>query len=144
MSHTHVSNRLHCVFSTKDRKSFFNERLQPRLWSYIAGIARNLGVEVMAIGGSSEHVHMLIALPAKLALAEVMQKVKANSSRWLTRVAGVSGFAWQDGYAAFSVSISQAAATSTYIQNQPAHHRKRDYAEEFRRMLQLHGISLPS
>jgi putative transposase len=76
---------------------FFDEQLQPRLWSYIAGIARNLGIEVLAIGGSIDHVHLLIALPARIALAQAMQKIKANSSRWLTHVAGVSGFAWQDG-----------------------------------------------
>ena len=103
-----------------------------------------MGIEVLAIGGSIDHVHLLIALPARIALAEAIQKIKANSSRWLTHVPGVSGFAWQDGYAAFSVSISQAAATGAYIQNQSAHHRKRDYPDEFRRMLELHSISLPS
>jgi putative transposase len=144
MSHTHVSNRLHCVFSTKDRKPFFDEELQPRLWSYVGGIAHNLDIEIIAIGGSCDHMHMLIALPAKFALAEAMQKIKANSSRWLTQVIGTRGFAWQEGYGAFSVSISQTDATVTYIHAQPEHHRKRDYAEEFRKMLAMHGISLPS
>jgi putative transposase len=57
--------------------------MQETLWAYLRGIATNLGIELLAAGGTANHVHLLIGLPPKLALAEVVQKLKANSSRWL-------------------------------------------------------------
>jgi len=81
-----------------------------------------------------DHVHLLIALPAKLSLTEAMQKLKANSSRWLREQTGVP-FAWQKGYGAFSVSITATSAVVDYIRTQEEHHRKRDFQAEFSAML---------
>lgn len=73
-----------------------------------------------------------------------MQKVKANSSRWLNRDAGLKNFSWQEGYGAFSIGLSQTTATVKYILAQAEHHKARDFAAEFKKMLAMHGISLPS
>ena len=144
MPNSYTCNRLHCVFATKNRALTFDSQLQPRLWSYIAGIARNLGMEVISVGGHADHVHMFIGLPAKLTLAEAMQKVKANSSRWLNHEIKLKDFSWQEGYGAFSVSLSRTAATFRYIAAQTDHHRTRDFNTEFRKMLAMHGITLSS
>ena len=139
MKHTHVSLRVHCVFSTKGRAPSIPAELQPRLWAFIGGIARRLGMKAIAVGGIQDHVHVLLLLPATMALAKAVQTLKANSSRWLHEMTGRQ-FEWQEGYAAFSVSISQTDATVTYIRNQREHHAKRGFDEELVRMLEKHGL----
>jgi REP element-mobilizing transposase RayT len=142
MSHTYSSTRIHVVFSTKERQKRLRAELQPKLWAYIAGIARNHKFEAIKIGGVEDHCHALILLPPAMPLSKAVQTLKGCSSKWLndTGVAG-NNFAWQEGYGAFSVSASQTASVIEYIANQGAHHAKRDYEEEFLELLKRHGIS---
>ena len=93
MSHAHAANFVHCVFSTKDRRDLIPKALEEKLWAYLFGIAKNLEVKLLAVGGTCNHIHLLICLPPSLPLAEVIQKLKANSSRWLGEH-GLS-FEWQ-------------------------------------------------
>jgi putative transposase len=136
MSHAHAANFVHCVFSTKGRLDRIPVELQEKLYAYLIGIAGNLGFSILAAGGTANHVHLLICLPPSLTLAEVVQKLKANSSRWFG-----SGFEWQKGYGAFSVSPSLEAAVQAYIRNQEEHHRKRSFEEEFVVMLRKSGVA---
>lgn len=139
MSHAYVGNFVHCVFSTKDRLPIIPAELKEKLWAYVGGIAVNLGVTLMAVGGTNNHLHLLILLPSRLPLAEVVQKLKANSSRWLGEQ-GVT-FAWQKGYGAFSVSPSVLDRVRSYIHHQAEHHEKRNFDEEFIALLRSSGIS---
>ncbi len=140
---SHVSNRLHCVFAIKSRRSLLPESLRPTLWAYLVGTAHNLGIQVLAAGGTGDHVHILIALPAMVALSEAMQRLKANSSRWVRNETDQE-FQWQEGYGAFSVGIRSTKAVIAYIRNQEEHHRRRDFRAEFEQMLRQHGIELPN
>src|SRR5262245_10862960 len=133
----HTSTYLHIVFGTKERASRIPETLQPRLWSYMAGICRNYKMIAFAIGGMDDHVHLLVRLPPVLALAKAVSVVKANSSGWMNEQA--TGFAWQGGYGAFSVSQSNLAAVARYIRNQKAHHRRMTFQQEYRILLKRHG-----
>jgi putative transposase len=92
----------------------------------------------LAVGGTEDHVHLLFHLPPKLALAKAVLLLKSNSSKWM----GEQGreFSWQEGYGAFSVSSSNLNAVIRYIQNQEAHHRKISFEEEFRAILERHGV----
>lgn len=83
MSHSYSSNRVHVIFSTKDRHKRISEKLQPKLWAYIAGIARNHGFETIKVGGAQDHVHALLVLPPVLPLAKAIQLLKGSSSKWL-------------------------------------------------------------
>jgi len=138
MSHTYTANFVHCVFSTKQRRNLIPEELQENLRAYLVGIANNLNLKSLAIGGTSNHCHALIGIPTKLTVAESVQKIKANSSRWL----GEQGiqFQWQDGYGAFSVSPSMLSTAQAYIRNQKVHHTKRTFEDEFRLLLEKAGI----
>ena len=138
MSHSYSQNHLHVVFSTKERQKLIAPQMQPKLWSYMGGIARNHGFLVLANGGIEDHVHLLIQLPPALALAKAISLLKANSSTWM-KEHGIR-FGWQEGYGAFSVSASNLAAVERYIQNQPAHHRKITFEQEFLTLLRKHGI----
>jgi putative transposase len=106
--------------------------------AYVRGIARNCKFDLLAIGGTDNHVHILLALPANRNLADVMRDIKANSSRHMREVG--MRFAWQDGYAGISVSPSQVSAAKRYIANQKEHHGKRGFEEELVMMLERAGV----
>jgi putative transposase len=91
-----------------------------------------------SVGGAADHIHLLIQLPQSLPLAKAVLTIKSNSSRW----AHIQNrkFAWQEGYAAFSVSASQLPTVLRYIQNQPAHHKKMSFDAEFLALLKKHNI----
>jgi putative transposase len=139
MPHTYNANFVHCVFSTKGRKDTIPCELQEKLWAYMLGIANNLKIKTLAVGGMPNHVHVLISLPPIMPVAEAVQKLKANSSRWISE--HDVNFAWQGGYGAFSVSPSLVPAVQNYIRNQEEHHKKRSFEEEFRLLLRKSGIA---
>lgn len=138
MAHTYASNLVHCVFSTKMRANIIPAELQEKLWAYFMGIARNLKIATLAAGGTGNHIHLMFGLPATVTLAEAVGKLKANSSRWMGQH-GIA-FEWQKGYGAFSVSPSMVATVKAYIRNQPEHHKKRNFEEEFLALLRKSGI----
>lgn len=142
MSHTYTSNRVHVIFSTKDREKRLTTELQPKLWPYMAGIAHHHGFEALKIGGFSDHAHALLLLPPSMPLAKAVQMLKGSSSHWLHQTGSIGqNFSWQEGYGAFSVSASQTEDVTQYIANQPEHHAKRNYEEEFLEFLKKYGIN---
>jgi REP element-mobilizing transposase RayT len=140
VAHTYVSALFHCVFSTKERRGLIPSAKQPDVWSYLGGIARKNGFKLLAGGGTDNHVHLLVSLPATVPLAKAMQLLKGGSSKWMND-SGANGFAWQEGYGAFSVGVSQLHATITYINSQAEHHHKHGFEEEFLAFLHKHGIA---
>jgi putative transposase len=141
MSHSYASNRIHLIFSTKGREKRIAQSLQQKLWVYMAGIARTHGFEAIKVGGVEDHVHTLLLLPPTIPLAKAVQILKSCSSKWLndTNAAGAN-FCWQEGYGAFSVSASHTEAVLNYIGNQPAHHAKRNFEDEYLDFLKRYGI----
>jgi putative transposase len=137
MAHSYSSTLFHVVFSTKERRALIHE--PAKLWAYVAGTARKLSYEPLAVGGTENHLHLLLRLPAQIPVAEAAQKLKANSSRWLKE--NGSWLGWQQGYGAFSVSPSNVDVVRRYIQNQPEHHRRRSFEEEFLALLLRSGIA---
>jgi putative transposase len=123
MSHTYTSNFVHCIFSTKQRAAIIPADRKDHLWAYLLGIARNMKIKTLAIGGTSHHLHLLIALPSTMNLAKVVCDMKANSSKWLNE-AGLH-FAWQEGYGAFSVSPSPSPRFSDTSAIRPSTTRKK-------------------
>ncbi len=136
MPHALTSNLLHCVFSTKDRANSIPD--PQALGRYLGGVAREKNIPLLMAGGTNNHLHLLIALPAAMPLAKAIQELKGNSSRWLNQHG--SAFAWQEGYGAFSVSASNKRAVMEYIAEQPRHHQKRSFEQEFVAMLRKSGI----
>jgi REP element-mobilizing transposase RayT len=132
---------MHCVFSTRQRHKTIDPDLQQRLWPFIGGIARENSMKALAIGGTKDHVHLLLSMPATIPIAKAIQLIKGGSSKWIHETFKAHrDFAWQEGYGAFSVSISHVEATIRYIQNQEEHHLKKTFEEEFLTFLKKHGI----
>jgi REP element-mobilizing transposase RayT len=83
MAHTYVSNLVHCIFSTRERRKTITGELQERLWPYVAGIARKNDIPALAIGGMPDHLHALLSVPATMPLAKAVQLIKGGSSKWV-------------------------------------------------------------
>jgi putative transposase len=144
--HTYNSIHVHCVFAGNGRRAWFNDTVRQRLYEYLAVTARRLGMHLVRAGGTPDHVHLLLRIPASMSVAVAIQKLKANSSRWLrTTFPETRLFAWQEGYGAFSIGASQVNDTVAYIDAQMKHHAHLDFAAELRAFLRRHGFAdLPS
>jgi len=98
-------------------------------------------MRALAVGGVEDHVHMLISLPSTLSMAEALQLLKGNSSKWIhDTFPNRHHFDWQEGYGALSIGVSGIEATKRYIRKQTEHHRIRTFREEFESMLRKHGL----
>jgi len=140
--HSYVSCYMHYIFSTKDRSKIITPELKERLWPYMGGIARDNNMKALAVGGTADHVHILLSIPSTTQIAKAIQLIKGNSSKWISDTfPGLRDFAWQKGYGAFSISISGIDETIAYIQSQDEHHRRRTFQEEFLAFLRKHKIA---
>jgi len=131
----------HIIFSTKNREPLLLPHLATRLYQYIGGTVRAKGGSLAAAGGMPDHIHLSVSLGRQMSVAEAVRDIKSNSSRWIHEtVADLSGFAWQSGYGAFSVSRSNLDDVKRYIASQPEHHRIRSFQEEFLEFLKRHEM----
>jgi putative transposase len=140
MASTHLSLHYHLVFSTKNRRQQILSEWRDRLHAFLGGAVRTLGGVAESVGGVDDHVHLLVGLRATHRLADVLQEIKASSSRWVHEEIRSRLFAWQEGYGAFTVSASQIEAVKKYIANQEKHHRRKTFQEEYVELLRLCGV----
>jgi REP element-mobilizing transposase RayT len=141
MSSTYLSLHYHLVFSTKNREPLIAPAWRPRLHEYMGGSIRGLSGIAEGIGGTADHVHLLVGLKATHCLADVVRELKKASSTWIHEEIKIPGFAWQEGYAAFTVSVTAREPVLRYIANQEEHHRLKSYREEMVELLQRAGIN---
>ena len=141
MSHTYSNLLCHVIFSTKARAAWIDETLKSRLHAYLGGIAGQIDAKALIVGGTADHVHLLLSLAATMAVSDALRVLKANSSRWVhEQWPERAGFAWQTGYGAFTVSQSAADAVKRYIISQEQHHARMTFQEEFLLLLCKHRI----
>lgn len=137
MSHAYSRNYVHIVFSTKDRREWIRD--QRAMWSLLTDAISAYSARVIEIGGVSNHVHVLIEVPPKISVVTLMRAMKANSSKSMNEAGHL--FSWQQGYGCFSVSASSLERVRIYIQRQEEHHRKHSFEEEYKALLEKHGIT---
>ena len=122
MGHTYAKILVHVIFSTKGRRRTIDEDIRQRLHEYLGGIARKEFGKAMQVGGTDDHLHALLSLRTDVAVADAMRMFKGLSSAWVhNNFPESSDFAWQEGYAAFTVSQSVAGDVIEYIVNQAEH-----------------------
>ena len=141
MSQSLAQLYVHLVFSTKERRPFIKEDVQPRLHAYISGAFDKIECSTVQVGGVRDHVHILFRLNKNRALAEVVKEAKVESSKWMKKNGGAPLFSWQAGYGAFSVSASNLEMVIEYIRKQEEHHRTRSFEDEFRQLLRRYNLS---
>ncbi len=123
-----ASVHVHFVFSTKHREPRLSEDLRPRLHAYIGGTLRSKSCSLVSAGGTEDHIHLLVSMCRTISLAESVQAIKSNSSRWIHEEFPTQReFHWQDGYGAFAVSFSNLGIVKQYLASQEEHHRQRSY-----------------
>ena len=141
MAGKHISVMVHFIWSTAGREPWIGPEWRDDLYGYMGGIMRNKKTKLICAGGMYDHVHLYASLPSTITIADLVSAVKANSSRWIHEsFPKRRGFAWQEGYGAFSISKSDEKRVIEYIRNQEHHHRKRDFKEELREFLEKYEV----
>ena len=133
MAQTLYSSFTHIVFSTKNRFKFIPPEIETQLYAYIGGLLKNYDCVLLAAGGASDHIHLLVSLSKNHLVPDLVGKMKRNSSAWLkSKSPMLSKFGWQDGYSAFSVGHAQIPAVKKYIADQKEHHKQTFFEDEMR------------
>ncbi len=141
MGNSFISCHVHYIFSTKNHQKWFKLDIWNRLIPYLGGICNEHSCKLIMGGGVEDHIHLLVSLSSTITIATAIQYLKGGSSRWIHEEYGeLKDFKWQEGYGAFTVSISQLTHTIRYISNQEEHHRKKTFQEEFVEILNYHGL----
>lgn len=141
MAQTLVSLLVHIIFSTKLRVDFITPEIEPHLYAYMGGIAKQHQASLLSAGGTANHVHLLISASKNAALSDLLEELKKSSSRWIkTQGKAFVSFHWQDGYAAFSIGASQVETVRKYISRQKEHHRKKSFQEELIEFLNKYEV----
>ncbi|RLD61750.1 MAG: IS200/IS605 family transposase [Bacteroidetes bacterium] len=130
---------VHLTFGTKERYPFISREIEPQLHSYMGGILKNKESPALKINSVPDHIHILFRLSKNNALAKIVEVVKKESSKWL-KTKGITGFTWQIGYGAFSVSSSKVETVIQYISNQKQHHKTKTYKEELEEFIREYDI----
>ena len=137
---TYTKLRYHVLWGTRENLPLITTRIQERLYRYVGGIMRRLRVTQLAIGGTPDHLHLLVGVRSSQTLADVVRLIKTNASKEIGRFE--PRFRWQPGYLAFSVSESRIASVRGYVREQAKHHRAISTHDEALRLLEQHGLGL--
>ena len=141
MSHTFTKLLYHVVYATKGRRAMLRGEVKSRLRRYTRGVVANHEGILLELDGDATHAHLLAAVKPMIAVATFVQKVKSNTSRWVSRqFPRLREFSWQVGYSAFTVSESMRERVAAYIRNQEEHHRGQTFEEELAELLRRHGV----
>ena len=137
---SYLCTRIHFIWSTARRDPMIHRDWQPRLHGCMRGILENLNCKTFVIGGVEDHVHIYCSLPSTATIADIAGTVKCNSTDWVRQTIN-SGFGWQDGYAAFTMSKSADQDVINYILTQEEHHRRLTFKEKPLAFLDKFGVA---
>lgn len=141
MANTFTQIYIHAIFAVKGRENLIIKSWEDELYKYITGIVQNNNHKLLAINGTSNHLHIFIGYKPNQLIPELLQDIKGHSSKWINKRGFAGGkFRWQAGYGAFSYSQSQIDSVIKYINNQEIHHKKKTFNEEYLELLQLFKI----
>lgn len=144
MSQSLAQVLLHIVFSTKDRQLYLSDDgFRAEMFRMLAYQVQQCKCVSISVGGHVDHVHLLLALSRSITIAKLVEQLKTGTSSWAKSSSKqTSGFSWQSGYGAFSVSYSNRDEVNRYIRCQAEHHKKLSFQDEFRRLCERHEIEL--
>ncbi len=141
MPHSFNKIWIHAIWATKKREPLIHQSFERRVYQYIAEQLREQGCPVRIINGMADHIHCLFLLNPQKAIAEVIKQIKGSSSHFINQNDLISEkFAWQTGYAAYSISESGVEKVFEYIKNQKSHHQKKTFQQEYDDFIKLYGI----
>lgn len=145
MANTYTQLTFQVVFAVYKRENVIDRSWRDELHKYISGILTKEGLKSLAVGGWSDHIHLLFGMPPTKSLSDVVRVVKASSSKWVNERGFTKGlFRWQEGFGGFSYSLSQRPAIIEYIMNQETHHAKKTFRDEYELILREFEIEANS
>lgn len=143
MPHSFNKIWIHAIWATKKREPLIHPSIEIKLHQFIYNQLRELGCPVRIVNGMPDHLHCLFLLNPQKSIAEVMKQIKGSSSHFVNQENLLDyKFAWQTGYAAYSVSESGAESVYQYIKNQKRHHQKRSFQQEYDEFIKRYGLEL--
>jgi putative transposase len=131
MPNTYSQLYIQIVFAVQGRKSFIKESFREELQKYISGIISGQKQKLLAIYCMPDHTHIFLSMKPNVAISDLVRDIKSNSSSFLKDKNFVKDFSWQEGFGAFSYSKSQSKNVIDYVLNQPNHHKKITFKEEY-------------
>lgn len=131
MANTYSQIYIQIVFAVKGRQAFIKESFREELQKYISGIIAEKKQKLYAIYCMPDHTHILVSSKPDIAISDLVRDIKSNSSSFIKEQEFVKDFAWQVGFGAFSYAKSQSLQVVDYILNQPKHHEKKTFKEEY-------------
>jgi REP element-mobilizing transposase RayT len=141
MSHSYNKIWIHAIWATKERMALIQPKVENKIHQYISDQLREQGCPVRIINGMPDHIHCLFLLNPLKSIADVIKQIKGSSSHFINQNNLISEkFAWQTGYAAYSVSESGVEKVFEYIKNQKQHHQKKSFQQEYDGFIQLFGL----
>lgn len=141
MANTYTQIYLHLVFAVQNRISLIHHEWKDELCKYITGIVQNNGHKLIAINGTSNHLHTAVGYKPHQPIPDLLQDIKGCSSKWINDMKFVIGkFNWQQGYGAFSFSHSHIDRIVKYINNQEQHHKRKTFHEEYLELLKKYDV----
>jgi len=141
MANTYSQIYIQIVFAVSGRENLISQEWRDELYKFITGIVRNQGQKLLAINGVADHIHILLNIQPNIAVSDLVRDIKANSSRWVNEKGLVRGkFRWQEGFGAFSYSLSQLDDVIGYIQRQEEHHQKVSFKKEYLTYLERFNV----
>lgn len=142
MANTYTQLYIQYVFSVKGWKNLINEHFRDELEKVMCGIVTNHKCKTYAIYCNPDHTHIFTGMHPSIAPAKLMEQVKSASSNWLNNKNYIKGkFSWQNGYGAFTYSKSHIDKVVKYVLNQPNHHKKQTFKEEYLSFLNKFDIN---
>jgi REP element-mobilizing transposase RayT len=141
MANTYTQIHIQSVFAVQNRACIIKKSWKDELYKYITGIIQNFDHKVLAINGMPDHIHIFFGMRPTQSLSDLMQQVKASSSKWINEKAFIrERFSWQEGFGGFSYSKSHVNNVIEYIKNQETHHQKKSFQDEYLEILRRAGI----
>lgn len=138
---THTQLLYHFVFSTKHRKPTMVTEQKKRLFAYIHQLLTNKNCHLYRINGVEDHLHILTHVHPSISVSSLIKDIKLAADDFIKREEIFPKFkGWQEGYGAFSESISSKDRLITYIKNQEEHHRNVSFLDEYKSILKEHEI----
>jgi len=132
MANTYTQIHIQAVFSVRNRNCLILPDWQDELYKYITKIVQNNGHKLLAINGMPDHIHILFGLRPAQSIADLLQDIKGDSSKWINAQRFIQGkFSWQEGYGAFSYRKKDIPILIKYIDNQQKHHQQKTFREEY-------------
>ena len=142
MPHSFNKIWIHAVWSTKERLPLIKPEIEKILFAFVGNQFKESGCPLRIINGMPDHIHCLFLQNPQKSISEIIKQIKGSSSHFINEQNLIAEkFAWQTGYAAFSVSESVVEKVFIYIKNQKQHHHKLSFQNEHSEFLKLHNLS---